>query len=354
MIDCIVVGSGLAGISFCEELRKNGKTFMVFDNDSQVSTNIAGGLYNPVILKRFTPVWKAEEQLDTALPFYAALESLLGEKFDHKIPVYRRFTSVEEQNNWFVAGDKPGLSPFIETSVHHFELPGVEAPFGYGRVLQTGRVDTEALQKAYVSYLQDTGCFRQESFQYDRLQVMNDRVIYDGIEASRVIFCEGFGMKKNPFFDYLPLNGTKGELLIIEAPELELDFVLKSSVFLIPLGERRYKVGATYKWKDKTNIPTEESRMELLTKLQSFFKGPYEVIDHVAGIRPTVADRRPLVGQHPEFSRLYCLNGLGSRGVMIAPFAAKQLYQSMYGQQEIVPEMDVERYRSKYQSTVSG
>ena len=67
-LDYIIVGVGIAGISFCEQLRANGKTFVEFDNASQKSSTVAGGLYNPVVLKRFTSVWKSSEQLDLALP----------------------------------------------------------------------------------------------------------------------------------------------------------------------------------------------------------------------------------------------------------------------------------------------
>jgi len=58
-VDYIIVGCGLAGIAFCEQLNAANKTFIVFDNASQHSSTIAGGLYNPVVLKRFTPVWKS-------------------------------------------------------------------------------------------------------------------------------------------------------------------------------------------------------------------------------------------------------------------------------------------------------
>ena len=53
MVDYLIVGLGLAGIAFCEKLDEHGKTFIVINDDSQTSSNIAGGLYNPVILKRF-------------------------------------------------------------------------------------------------------------------------------------------------------------------------------------------------------------------------------------------------------------------------------------------------------------
>ena len=60
-VDYIIVGSGLAGIAFCEQLKAHNKTFFVFDNGSQQSSLVAGGLYNPVILNRFTKVWRSRE-----------------------------------------------------------------------------------------------------------------------------------------------------------------------------------------------------------------------------------------------------------------------------------------------------
>ena len=69
MLDYLIIGSGLAGISFSEIALKNNKTILVIDNTSQNSSNVAGGLYNPVVLKRFSEVWKAKEQLERSLVY---------------------------------------------------------------------------------------------------------------------------------------------------------------------------------------------------------------------------------------------------------------------------------------------
>ena len=63
MLDYLIVGLGLAGTSLCEQLETTDKTFKVGNDSSQVSSIVAGGLYNPVILKRFTMAWLAKEQL---------------------------------------------------------------------------------------------------------------------------------------------------------------------------------------------------------------------------------------------------------------------------------------------------
>lgn len=348
MLDYLIVGSGLAGISFCEQLERNGKTFTVVSDRSQTSSKVAGGLYNPVILKRFTLAWKAREQLDIAQPFYGELKKKLGSKLDYKIPVWRRFASVEEQNLWFEKTDQLGLRPFLSPEIHANRNPSIIAPYGYGEVLQTGRIDTEKLLSTYQEYLLKKKGLVQECFDFDQLQIQKGHIEYKGKKARQMVFAEGFGLKKNPFFGYLPLNGTKGELLTIKAQNLKEAHVIKSSVFIIPLGDDLYRIGATYKWKDKTNLPTEEAKRELLDKLNTFLKCDYQVIDHVAGIRPTVADRKPLVGRHPKYPNLYVLNGFGSRGVMIAPFASEQLYHYIEGQGTIHPEMDIVRFTKKY------
>ncbi|WP_299530533.1 FAD-binding oxidoreductase [Ulvibacterium sp.] len=348
MLDYIVVGLGLAGVSFCEQLERNNKSFLIISDGSQTSSIVAGGLYNPVILKRFTLAWKAREQLDKAIPFYQGLEKKLRVKLDFKVPVLRRFTSIEEQNLWFEAADQKGLSHFLSTELIQNRNTGIKAPFGYGEVLHTGRIDTATLLNSYAHYLLKQQLFLRETFDYGALKISMDWVEYKSLKARQIVFAEGFGLKKNPYFSYLPLNGTKGELLTIKAPALLENRVIKSSVFIIPLGNDLYRIGATYKWKDKSNRPTREAKSELLQKLDTFLDCDYEVMDQVAGIRPTVTDRRPLVGKHPKYDNLYVLNGFGSRGVMIAPFAGQSLYAVIEKREPVPEEMDIARFTKKY------
>lgn len=348
MVDYLIVGLGLAGISFCEVLESNKKSFKVISDDSQTSSVVAGGLYNPVTLKRFTLAWNAKEQLDLAIPFYSELEKRLNIQLDYKIPILRRFASINEQNLWFEASDKPNLGLFVAPKILTNHNPNIEAPYGYGEVMHTGRIDTAVLLLHYGKYLRDKDVLLRETFDFKALTLKDGFVEYQGTKAKNIVFATGFGLKNNPYFNYLPLNGTKGELLTIKAPALKEERVIKSSVFIIPLGSDMYRVGATYKWKDKSNTPTEACKQELLQKLNTFLKCPYEVVDHVAGIRPTVSDRKPLVGRHPEHENMYLLNGLGSRGVMIAPMASMQLYALIENKEAIVPEMDLCRFTKKH------
>lgn len=349
MIDYLIVGSGLAGIAFAEMALQNGKTIFVMDNNSQSSSTIAGGLYNPVILKRFSEVWKAQQQLVLMEDFYAVLEGKLKTKIDFKKPILRKFFSIEEQNNWFAASDKKALSPFLSTQLVTKKYSGIESPYNYGEVLQTGYVDTGILLKEYREYLVKNGLFIALSFEYDTLEILYNSIRYKDIEARHIIFAEGFGILANPYFNQLPLDGTKGELFIIKAPQLVLDVIVNTSVFILPLGNDLFKVGATYNWKDKTDLPTEEGKLELIDKIKEIITCDFEIMEHFAGVRPTVKDRRPLVGTHAVHRSLHILNGLGTRGVMLGPAMAKELFNYIENGIPLDKEIDIKRFLPKGQ-----
>ncbi|MFV8225092.1 NAD(P)/FAD-dependent oxidoreductase [Christiangramia aquimixticola] len=348
MINYIIVGLGLSGLAVAEELEKRSKSFVVFDDDSQKSSLVAGGIFNPVILKRFTPAWKAAEQLDLALEFYRSLEQKLDAEFIHKWNIYRRFHSVEEQNDWFVALDKPGLQPFMDPSVQKISNPSLEAQYGFGMVKYTGNIDTNHLLDRYKAFLLEKKALVEDRFVYDDLKKSNDLWEYRGHQAKGVIFCEGFGLKRNPYFNYLPLKGNKGEYIIVKSPGLKLEHAIKASVFIMPMGNDLYKVGATYEHQDKTPYPTESAKKKLGASLKSIITCEFEVVDQVAGIRPAMVDRRPVVGKHPDQSGLYCCNGFGSRGVLIAPYVAPELLRYIEDGTSLDKEIDLSRFTRKH------
>ncbi|MFH7017046.1 NAD(P)/FAD-dependent oxidoreductase [Flavobacterium sp. FlaQc-47] len=352
MLDYLIVGSGLAGISFAEVALKNNKTILVIDNKSQNSSRVAGGLYNPVILKRFSEVWKAQEQLVLMNDFYNEIENKLQAKFNFQLPILRKFFSIEEQNNWFAASDKKNLAPFLSTKVVTTKYNSIDSPHDYGQVLHTGYVDTALLLDSYKEYLQENNLLLEEFFDSIYIEFFDYGIQYKNIQARHIIFAEGFGLHKNPFFNYLPLDGTKGELFIIKAPDLNLDVIVNTSVFILPLGNDLFKVGATYNWQDKTDSPTEEGKQELIERIKEIITCDFEIVKHFGGVRPTVKDRRPLIGTHHERKSLHILNGLGTRGVMLGPAMAKALFDTIEKEIPLDREIDIQRFHKRYLKTL--
>lgn len=345
MLDYIIVGFGLSGLSFAEQLRKRNKSFVILDKGVENSSVIAGGMYNPVILKRFTLSWNATEQLAYSMPFYKEVEKLLNASFLQPFSVRRIFSSVDDQNNWVVASDQPNLAPYMNAQFISDDNKNIQVNHHYGEVLHAGRLLVTNLLDAYKLYLKAKDQFQYEIFNYDALKHEHDGVTYKNLKAKSIVFAEGFGLKNNPFFNKLPLVGNKGETLVIHAPKLQLSHIVKSGIFLIPLGNDQYFVGATYNRIDKDWETSEAGKEALLDKLTSIINCDYRVINHTAGIRPTTGDRRPLLGRHPGYPNFYVLNGMGTRGVMVAPLMSQKLYDFIENKTPLDGEIAIDRFK---------
>ncbi|MGV3461240.1 MAG: NAD(P)/FAD-dependent oxidoreductase [Flavobacterium sp.] len=344
MKDYIIVGGGIAAISFADILHNNGKTFMLYCESLHNATSVAGGIYNPVIVKRLSLPYNASEHIKFIGPFFKKIEARLGVRVDYPIRLLRRFVCIEEQNNWFAAADKPGLSEFISAKVVRTKYDGFDSPYGFGEVLHTGFIDTDVLLEYFHNWLKEHDVVRYEHFDYAFLESNNISLKYKDVEARHIVFAEGFGIRNNPYFNFVPLEGTKGELLTIHAPGLKLDSIVNAGIFILPLGNDTYKVGATYEWTDKTNTPTLAARAELEAKLREIIICDYEVLTHVAGVRPTTKDRKPVIGTHAGHSNVHILNGLGTRGLMLGPPMAQQLFDFIENGSELEKAVDVNRF----------
>ncbi|WP_010181522.1 NAD(P)/FAD-dependent oxidoreductase [Aquimarina agarilytica] len=347
MVDYIIVGFGIGGCVLAAHLEREGKSVYVIDGSDVKASVVAAGLFNPVILKRYTMAWDGHEQLSYAKLFYNDLAFNLKTAIIEELPVLRRFHSAEEQNNWFEKIDKPELSRYLSPYLVENPTNAIQAPYKYGQVMKTGRILVRKMLEAYEEQLKNKSAYLNEDFDHSLLQINNDGVIYKGIKAKKIVFCEGFGLTKNPFFNQLSLVGNKGTYLIIESEALELKQAIKSHFFIVPLGGNRYKFGATYEQQVPKDNYEQAVRDQLVTYLNDLISVPYTIIDQVTAVRPTVRDRRPLVGQHNEHKNLYVLNGLGTRGVMIGPTVAKELVEFMENGTELRKEIDCSRYSSK-------
>jgi glycine oxidase len=345
MTDYILVGGGLAGMAFAQTAWQNGKSVAIYDGLTAGASRIASGLYNPVVLKRLNAVADASEYLQSMEAFYPKVDDRLQIRSYFPLPLLRRFASVEEQNNWFEGCDQPRLQSYLSAEIVR-DVHGIDGPFGFGKVLHTGWLDTKKLLDEFWQHIPAGSRYIKESFDHSLLNITKEQVTYKSTTARHLVFAEGFTLSSNPYFNYLPLQGTKGELLHIKAPGLDMECAVKGGVFILPMGDDKYKVGATYAWDDKTEIPTDAARTELIEKLDELIRVPYEIIDHKAGIRPTVKDRKPLLGTHSSFPRVHILNGLGTRGILLAPRLAQLLYDWIEKELPLPAQVDISRFSS--------
>ncbi len=347
MFDYLLIGFGLGGLHLAHILEENDKTFVVLNDDSQKASRVAGGLCNPVILNKFSLVWNGEQNMQIADETYRTLEKKLGLQVHFEMPIHRKIDSKKEQLKWLSVSKEQRLAKFLNPNLipEHQHIP---SNYQFGEVMRSKIIRIPELLDSYVEYLTKKKKYISTSFEHSALEIKKEHLIYKNLQAKKIIFCEGFGLKQNIFFNYLPLSGNKGEYLIILAPKLKLMETIKSSFFLIPLGNDHYKFGATYEREFENQLPTESTKKRLTSALEELIDYPYSIVDQVAGVRPITPDRQPLIGQHPEYHQMFICNGFGSRGILNAPTMAKELMAYMEQGTPISPEINIARFRKKW------
>lgn len=344
----LIVGAGIAGLSLAFQLERRNITYIIIDSGINHSSRIAAGIINPVVFRRMALSWRVDDFLPVAKSFYAALEHKFSGTFLHPIPIRRAFAHQQEVDLWKTKEQEESHQDYLEKLENtRQDVDYMKHPYGTGVVKESYWVDTKALLDAWHQDLQQENKLIYQRFDYDKLDLNHG--IYTTSDASiafeKVIFCEGYHGLENPFFNYLPLQATKGELLTVRNEYLPENESLNYKCFVLPVGNKTFKIGATYKW-DSPNIElTNEARIELEGHAKNLLCSEFSVLHHEAGVRPTVLDRRPLVGQHPNFSDLYIYNGLGAKGYLITPKLSEEFIDYLVKKTTLDKEIDIKRYK---------
>ncbi len=342
-IDFLIIGQGLAGTALAYRLEQLGQTFLLFDQpESNQSSRVAAGLYNPVTGRKMVRSWKAEELFPEIESFYSDLEHLTGRQFLTRQKIYRPFLSIEEQNEWMGHSSDPAIGMFIETIFTESQYPQMRDSFGGVLLRMSGWLNINEYLDGMAEYFSDR--LRLEGFDETLLENTSDGWKYGTVFAKNIVYCNGLGASKSRFFSYLPFAPVKGELLEV-AQDFDPDFIANRGVFRVPLSKGIYRVGSTYTWHDLETGPTETAKSEILAKLQDLVRVPVtEVKSHKTGIRPATKDRKPFLGKHPREDSVYIFNGFGAKGVSLTPFFSKMMADYLIKSQPISAEVNIARY----------
>ncbi|MES2131877.1 MAG: FAD-binding oxidoreductase [Bacteroidota bacterium] len=345
MYDFIIVGQGLAGSVLSLSLIKSGYTVCVIDKPGMsYCSQAAAGIWNPVVFKRLTKSWLADDVVPELISFYNYAEKLFGTKLIHERSILKPFTEQQEKNLWVKKAETENgfLDPVLYKDLKLSEQNVIAE---YSKVLNAGNIDVKLFLESTKKYLVSLGSYLEERFDHNLLKNTNGVVSYNSISAKQIVFCEGHLISQNPFFKNIPMKPAKGEVLTIYCEGLLLENdILNKGIFVLPLGNNTYKVGATYEWEQLNDLATEKAKDELTKKLDAIITVPYKIIAHEAGIRPAVTDRRPVIGKHSEISNYYVFNGFGTKAVMLAPYFAEKFCQNASRQQKLSIEVDPERF----------
>lgn len=349
-VDFIVVGSGLAGSLLTLELLRNGQSVHLISNaDLPTSSRVAGGLINPVTGKYLAKTWLVEELFGELDSYYKELESLLSASFYHPIGLFRPFTSEEHKKSSLAQIEKHALQDYIQVKEDESKVEGFfESSVGGMFSPQAGWIDLPLMLDLLEEYLKEKVSWSNTHFDFDSLSIHQENVSYKEVEASKIVFCEGFYVKNNPYFNWLPFNPVKGETLLGTIEDYSPDFIVNQGKWLIPLGNDKVRLGATYSWHELDFTVSEKAREDLMATAGKILKKEFIVENQQAGVRPATKDRRPIMGEHPQLKSLTIFNGLGTKGVSLAPYFAKQLVRNLLYKEVINSEVNIERFYTLY------
>ena len=338
----LIVGAGLAGLTVSAHLIQRGAKVTLVDNGINHSSIIAAGMINPLVFRRMTKSWRVDEFMPYLKTFYRELEEKTSTHFFNHVPIRRLHSSEQERGYWLKKQEREDFQAYMHrVTEDDTSYDGALNDFGSARLKETYFVDVHSFFPTIKQWISKNGSILDEHFSYTDLNGNS----YCGVAYHGVIFCEGYLGKNNPWFGDLPLHQTKGETLVVRSEKLPDGVSLNRKCFMLPKGNQLFKIGATHSWHDASTHITEEGKKELLEKLSYIVDENVEVVEHEAGVRPTVIDRRPLIGTHLEHAYYHIFNGLGTKGYMLAPLLAKEFVEYLLDDLTLDKEVDISRFR---------
>lgn len=322
-VEYIIVGDGYAALFFAHQLIKNNRTFVLFSEERKSASQVSAGIINPVVLKKFTTFWKAQEQIDFLKNVLKEIESYTGENYLIEAPIHRIFHDENEQKLWLKKSDHDELAQFLDKKFDHIE--GVKNEYHSGKVNQSARLNVNGFFMGLFDFLKRNSHFVNEKFDYTKIDP--DNSVYKDFTYRNIIFCEGMGVKANPFFSEIKVDANKGHHIKVALSEsIHENITIKKKHFLFPTHNGIYFYGGTYD-REQLHHHVDDSAVEQLIRgLSEFYPYDFEVKEVNFGFRPTVKDRRPIIGSHSQYTNLHVFNGLGARGILNGCYFSKSLF----------------------------
>lgn len=341
-VDYIIVGAGYAGVFFAHQLIKHRKSFVIYSDNENSASQIAAGIINPVVLKKFTTFWLALEQINFLTKTMVEVENYLGKNFLIQENIHRIFHDETEKNLWHDKAKTEELEPFL---VSHFQqLDIIKNPYGTGAVNLSARLNVSEFFSHFSAYFDRYDYLQEEKFDYE--QIFGN--VYKEFIFKNIVFCEGMGVRKNPFFNDIEVIPNKGHHLKVKLSQaMSQQYTLKKKHFLFPLDNQFHYYGGTYDPNERENEIDDFKKEELIAGLREFYPHEFKIEEINYGFRPTVKDRRPILGNHPQHKNFYIYNGLGARGILNGCFFAEKLFQHIEHGKTLMPEVNLERFLTR-------
>lgn len=374
MNELLIVGGGLAGTLLAAESHRRGIDFRWMVSKKIPSASFAAyGICNPVQFRNMVPAWKADEFYVFSKSYFMDWQKQLEENFYKDMPIHHLVVDPAEFVQWRQNVEITSLWKYTngeaDTKILQYLKPGYS---GSILIQQAFWVSIPQFILKMREFLKDKIEF--EDFDHSHLEKKEahprpfpsrptpggrEKTLpkgkekgnwkYKNLHFEKIIFSEGYHGYFNPFFKQVPFNPCKGEIMVVKIPGFQVEEAIHKKIILIPLGDELFICGATYEWDDLSFENSVKGLKELEVCLKDIIgeQYSYEIIDQKAGVRPTISDRRPVVGWHPKYNGIGILNGLGTKGLLVGPPATKNLLDNLQHGTTILPDWDVNRFKKR-------
>lgn len=342
--DYIIVGAGIAGVSLALELDQRDCSLVVFDQQTgPTASGIAAGLINPIVPRRVIPAWNAGRIFPGIEAYYSKFAEVTGVSCFRPMPMYQFHKSAAESEMWQMQSATEENKLFLEWK-EHSPFPELDTPFGCSLIHLSGRLHVQNFCKSGLNYISAKHEIKNEPFHPAELHISETGVSYRGIHAQAIIFCEGVAANENPFFGSLPVKKTWGDILRIHCPELKTDeAIIKQKYWLIPVGNGEYFTGSNFIHEPGNAESQKKDVQQIVSQLRSWLP-EFEVLETLRAARPTVPDRRPIMGRHPQHKNIYIYNGLGTRGCSLITWLSPRMADYITANEPLPEEVLLNRY----------
>lgn len=320
---------------------ENGQAVTLIEDEAPAgASRVAAGLFNVITGRMGAKTWMAEELMAALKTFFQQLPASCQEAI-HPAPIYRPFKSVEEYNKWTGRSVDPAFAAWADFLPEGELFPPVKDPLGGIMIKGCGWVDIPTLLDRFKQHLEAHHSLKRMHCAFQWQDFQPEEMSWQGpegrMQVDHLVLCQGYRLAKDAFFPPMDLRPNKGEIMEVEIPRLNLPWVLSRKIYLIPRGNHRYTLGATYANRFADLSPSAEGREEMLAHLQAAIDLPVKVLKHRAGVRATTPNRRPALGAHPQWPEVFVLNGLGTKGLLQAPYFSQLLYQYIQDRDTPIP-----------------
>jgi len=344
--DYIIIGQGLAGSILGYTLLKKNKSVLIIDsNEENASSKVAAGIFNPITGRKMVKTWLADQLFPFLHQFYKEMEKELETSFFHPTNMYFPFATQEKQNDWLLVQSNKYYKDYI-VKFHEKGLYNqfVKAEFGGMEVTQAGYLDIPKMLKALRIYLNKKSNLINEKVLASDFIFESETIKWKDYKGKKLILCDGIWGLSSAFFPFLDFRPVKGEVLTVDFEQNHFRHVVNRNGWILPINNAtQYKFGATYNNREVNSAPSAEGKNQLVERLENLVNLPYTIQEHKAGIRPATYDRRPFIGLHPENNMLGIFNGLGAKGVSLAPFLARHFVEFLHNEAPLMQEIDIVR-----------